>query len=245
MSELGTLKALKILQISLDRQIENSERINEPVIQNAVDYTLSQMISLISEITSNHPDLSKLVRVPALPKTRTGASTIFYFNSDLSVFSETAKIIADAQEDIIGSSQPIREDKIFITHGRNLVWRELQSYVEKDLGIPTIELSQQAYGGRSTLQKLKEESDTCRYAIVLMTGDDEMADGTSRARENVIHEIGYFQGKYGTDAVCIVYETGTSIPSNIDGLGRVQFPKDNVKAGFSDLHREIRNFFGK
>ena len=66
-----------------------------------------------------------------------------------------------------------------------------------------------------------------------------MDDGNYRSRENVMHEIGYFQAKFGLPNVCILYEKGTNIPSNIHGLTYISYPKDIVKATFGDLQKEL------
>jgi len=78
-----------------------------------------------------------------------------------------------------------------------------------------------------------------------MTGDDEVKLGAPRARENVLHEIGFFQGKYGLENVCLLYEEGTSIPSNIHGLVYIPFPKALVKASFGVLARELKAALSK
>jgi predicted nucleotide-binding protein len=76
--------------------------------------------------------------------------------------------------------------------------------------------------------------------VIVMTGDDTDVDGNARARENVLHEIGYFQAKFGLSAVCLLHEEGTNIPSNIHGLVYVPFPKGYVSATFGLLHRELK-----
>lgn len=133
--------------------------------------------------------------------------------------------------------------KIFITHGRANDWNEVQSFIERDLVLPTIELAQEANRGRTILQKLDEESSKCSFAVIVMTGDDQDSDGNFRARENVMHEIGYFQGKFGLSAVCLLHEEGTSIPSNIHGLVYIPFPKGYVSATFGTLMRELKAFY--
>ena len=135
--------------------------------------------------------------------------------------------------------------RIFISHGRSSDWREVQAYIEKDLNIETLELAQRPNQGRTVLQKLKEESDKCCFAVVLMTGDDDLGGGAPRARENVLHEIGFFQGKFGLDNVCLLYEEGTNIPSNIHGLVYIPFPKGLVSAGFGVLARELKATLSK
>lgn len=134
--------------------------------------------------------------------------------------------------------------RIFISHGRSAEWYKVQAYIERDIKIPTLELAQEANQGRTILQKLNEESEKCSYAVIVMTGDDEQGK-SRRARENVMHEIGFFQGKYGLQNVCLLYEEGTSIPSNIHGLVYIPFPKEYVDATFGVMRREIETIFNK
>lgn len=133
--------------------------------------------------------------------------------------------------------------RIFISHGSSKDWMQVQNYIEKDLEIDTLELAQEPNKGRTVLQKLNEESDKCSYAVVVMTGDDVISDGEIRARENVMHEIGFFQGKYGLEKVCLLYEEGTKIPSNIHGLVYVPFRQNIINATFGSLSRELKVFF--
>ncbi|TGL86668.1 DNA-binding protein [Leptospira congkakensis] len=130
--------------------------------------------------------------------------------------------------------------KIFISHGKSKDWIELQNFLTHQSRLETIELSQQANLGRTILQKLNEESKKCNYAIIVMSGDDTDPDGKAKARENVIHEIGFFQGTYGLDRVCILYEEGTSIPSNISGVVYIPYKHDEIKNTFLDLQKELK-----
>ena len=143
----------------------------------------------------------------------------------------------------VPTNSPKRERRIFISHGTPPDWREVQDFIEKDLSIQTLELAQEPNRGRTVLQKLAEESDRCSYAVVVMTGDDTVEEGPLRARENVMHEIGYFQGKFGLANVCLLHEEGVSIPSNIHGLVYIPFPRDMVRAAFGELGRELGTVF--
>ena len=134
--------------------------------------------------------------------------------------------------------------RVFVSHGQASDWREVQAYIEKDIEIPTLELEQQPNLGRTVLQKLEQETYSCTSAVIVMTGDDTDSDGNPRARENVLHEIGYLQAKYGLSAVCLLHEEDTSIPSNIHGLVYIPFPKGHVRATFGALTRELKSFYG-
>jgi hypothetical protein len=137
-----------------------------------------------------------------------------------------------------------RMHRVFISHGRASAWREVQAFIEKDLGLQTLELAQEPNQGRTVLAKLWEASDQCDSAVIVMTADDLDATGQPRAREkNVIHEIGFFQGKYGLDRICLLHEEGTNIPSNIQGLVYAPFPHDFVSASFGLLMRELRAMY--
>ena len=75
-------------------------------------------------------------------------------------------------------------------------------------------------------------------AFLVMTAEDEQADGKLRARENVVHEAGLFQGKLGFEKAIVLLEDGCEEFSNIQGLGQIRFPKGNIKTAFEDI-REV------
>jgi hypothetical protein len=139
-------------------------------------------------------------------------------------------------EKVQNESLPFR---VFISHGRSKEWFKVQAYLERDLATRTLELAQEANQGRTVLQKLNEEALKCSYAVIVMTGED-ISENQIRARENVMHEIGFFQGKYGLENIALLHEEGVNIPSNIHGLVYIPFPKDTVEATFGALLREIK-----
>jgi len=72
-----------------------------------------------------------------------------------------------------------------------------------------------------------------------MTKDDVQEDAGVRARQNVVHEIGFFQGKYGRQNVVLLAERGVEIFSNISGILRIEFDADHFEAVFDQLRLEI------
>jgi predicted nucleotide-binding protein len=68
-----------------------------------------------------------------------------------------------------------------------------------------------------------------------MTAEDEQADGKVRARENVVHEVGLFQGRIGFSRAIVLIEEGCEEFSNIHGLGQLRFPKGNISAKFEEI----------
>lgn len=133
------------------------------------------------------------------------------------------------------------EFKIFITHGRSELWKDVARYIEKDLNVNTVELSEAPNRGRTIIQKLDEESDDCHFAIVILSAEDEMSSGSLRARQNVVHEIGFFQGKFGLDKVVFLKEEGVEWFSNIEGVVYEEFNKGYIRSTFPRIQKEIEH----
>ena len=65
--------------------------------------------------------------------------------------------------------------------------------------------------------------------------EDETADGNIRARQNVIHELGKFQERFGNNKTIVLAEKGSELPSNISGIIYVGFEPGHIKATFGDI----------
>ena len=84
--------------------------------------------------------------------------------------------------------------KIFIGHGGSDIWLFLKNFIVDRLELEYEEFNRISAAGKATSDRLKEMLEACRIAFLIMTGEDEQADGSLRARENVVHEVGLFQG---------------------------------------------------
>ena len=124
---------------------------------------------------------------------------------------------------------------IFIGHGRSLVWRELKDFLEDRLGLSVDEFNRVPVAGIATSTRLSEMLDAAAFAFLVMTAEDEQTDGTLRARENVVHEVGLFQGRLGFARAIVLVEDECKEFSNIHGLGQIRFPAGNIAAKFEDI----------
>jgi predicted nucleotide-binding protein len=70
--------------------------------------------------------------------------------------------------------------------------------------------------------------DEAGFAFLVLTGEDLGEAGESRPRENVIHEVGLFQGRLGFNRAIVLQEDGCSTFSNIHGLTVIRFRKDDL-----------------
>jgi predicted nucleotide-binding protein len=128
---------------------------------------------------------------------------------------------------------------VFIGHGRSLLWRELKDFVDVRLRLPWDEFNRVPVAGVTNIARLSEMLDAAAIAFLLVTGEDELKDGTMQARMNVVHEAGLFQGKLGFTKAIILLEEGCEEFSNIQGLGQIRFPKGNIQAAFEEIRRVL------
>lgn len=125
--------------------------------------------------------------------------------------------------------------RIFIGHGRSLVWRELKDFLTERLGLTYEEFNRVSAAGVGTQERLSEALDQCSFAFVVLTAEDEQSDGSFRARENAVHEVGLCQGRYGFRRGIVVLESGCNEFSNIAGLGQVRFERANIRSCFEEI----------
>ncbi|MGM5028985.1 TIR domain-containing protein [Tardiphaga sp. 862_B3_N4_1] len=126
---------------------------------------------------------------------------------------------------------------VFIGHGRSSAWRELKDFVQDRLGLPWDEFNRVPVAGVTNIARLSEMLNDAAIALLVMTPEDEMADGAYQARMNVVHEAGLFQGRLGFSKAIILLEEGCEEFSNIQGLGQIRFPKGNIGAAFEEIRR--------
>lgn len=114
-------------------------------------------------------------------------------------------------------------DKVLIVHGRNEAAKEGIARFLTKLGLEVVLMDEQAARGRTLIEKL-EACSSAAFAVVLMTRDDigalasEPQDSRLRARQNVIFELGFSIAKLTRQRVCVLYEKGVELPSDLGGV---------------------------
>lgn len=129
--------------------------------------------------------------------------------------------------------------KVFIGHGRSPVWRELKDFIFERLGLPWDEFNREVVAGLTTLERLSQMLGDASFAFLIMTAEDEHTDLSLHARENVIHEVGLFQGRLGSPKAIILLEEDCNEFSNIIGLSQIRFPKGHISTVFEEIRRVL------
>ena len=138
------------------------------------------------------------------------------------------------------ASSPI---KIFIGHGHDSQWRDLKDHLHDMHGFDVIAYEIGPRAGLSVKEVIEDMLHTSSFALLVLTGEDIHTDGTYHARENVIHEVGLFQGKLNFRKAIVLLEDGVSEFSNILGINQIRFSKGNIKETFGDILATIKREF--
>jgi len=129
--------------------------------------------------------------------------------------------------------------RIFIGHGRSTAWKDLRDLLRDRLGLDWEEFNRDSAAGLATTERLNEMLDRSCFAFLVMTSEDEHSDGSKHARENVIHEMGLFQGRLGFKRAIVLLEEGCKEFSNIHGLTQIRFPPGNIEAKSEDIRKVL------
>lgn len=150
----------------------------------------------------------------------------------IALLEQAVQSLVERQEDLAGSSvkevataaREVSEfsRRIFLVHGRDGEPRETVARFLGQLGLEAVILHEQANKGRALITKFREVAADIGFAIVLMTPDDVggIRDGEqqSRARQNVIFELGFFIGALGPDRVAALVSPQVERPSDFEGV---------------------------
>lgn len=147
------------------------------------------------------------------------------------------------------NSHPVRKNGIFLSHGRNeSATNKISKFVTESLNQKISVFEEQSKVGLTLMENLEHILLGCSKAIIIMTKEDEQKDGKMRARQNVIHELGFCQEKYGRDNVLALVEEGIELPSNFKGTLYKEFIIVNngshYEVNIEPCYELIRRFVG-
>lgn len=134
---------------------------------------------------------------------------------------------------------PLLGNRVFIGHGRSPLWRELKDFILDRMKLPWDEFNREPVAGLATSERLQAMMSQAGFAFLVMTAEEEHADGTLHARMNVVHEVGLLQGRLGLRRAIVLLEEGCAEFSNIVGLSQIRFPPGDIGARFEEIRRVL------
>lgn len=125
--------------------------------------------------------------------------------------------------------------RVFIGHGHSDDWKAIAAFVSNELGLVVEEYEKEPVVGHTVTARLEQMLATSSLAIIVMSPEDEQKGETLRARQNVVHEVGLFQGRLGFNRVIPVRHGNCEVFSNLSGINEIQYESDNWDAVFAKI----------
>jgi len=139
---------------------------------------------------------------------------------------------------------PPPKPRIFIGHGNSKQWRDLKDHLHDKHGYDVEAYEIGARAGHAIRDILEDMLSKSSFALLVLTGEDRDEKGNLRARQNVIHELGLFQGKLGFARAIIILEEETEECSNIHGIHQIRYGKENIKETYGEILATLKREFG-
>ncbi|MGJ4999457.1 TIR domain-containing protein [Bradyrhizobium sp. HKCCYLS3077] len=171
-------------------------------------------------------DLEKLIKELAAP-------FILDHSHEAATNTESSKARKGSKKE--SRSRVMRRTRAFIGHGHSPSWLVLKNFLVERLGLEVDEFNRVPVAGRSTAERLTEMMESAAIAFLVLSAEDETSDNKILARQNVVHELGLFQGRLGFTRAIVLLEEGCEEFSNIHGIGQIRFPKGKIQAIFEEI----------
>ncbi|TLD85062.1 hypothetical protein LS70_000450 [Helicobacter sp. MIT 11-5569] len=132
------------------------------------------------------------------------------------------------------------DKQLFIVYGHDKIAKEQLEHILEKLSIQTNQITNNT--GTTIIEALESKISCVNAGVILLTPDDismskkdyddhkDNFEGYihERARQNVILEMGMIMAKLGRENTIILNKKGVEIPSDIEGVFRLEF-KENPK----------------
>ena len=167
------------------------------------------------------------------------ATITIHTNGNVQVQGKNKEKVELEINKILGKEKTCENNKqLFIVYGHDKIAKEQLEHILEKLDIQTNQITNNT--GMTIIEALEKEISCVHAGIVLLTPDDislskkdyeEHKDNIegyihTRARQNVILEMGMIMAKLGRKNTIILSKGEVEIPSDIDGVFRLQF-KEN------------------
>lgn len=149
------------------------------------------------------------------------------------------------QLDQLNTLAQLEKPVIFIGHGRSDQWRELRDHLRDLHGYPIEAYEAGTRAGHTIRDILEEMASNSSFALLVLTAEDMTQDSSMRARQNVIHETGLFQGRLGFSRAIMLIEEGVEEFSNVAGVQYIRFAPGRIREAFGDVLATIGREFGR
>ncbi|GAB3806488.1 TIR domain-containing protein [Micromonospora zhanjiangensis] len=195
----------------------------------------------------NRAAITAIVAELGLPTIRTGQP--LSYEIVIGDTGDDGQLTVDLREVAPASPPPSKNreaPQIFIGHGGvSHEWRVLKDQLKDHHDYDVFSWESDVRAGRHVAEVIAEMLDRANFALLVHSGEDEMQDGARRARQNVIHETGLFQGKLGLRRTLLLREEACEPFSNVAGIIEIKYSKGSIQEACGPVLAAIRKEFGE
>lgn len=227
----------EVKYLTLSVQHNDSEWKYDSIIEFLADYRNYQrgaMLHLYGEFFSlNIFATADYTQIAVQGETRENVESIF------SIFEAACESCKISMPKHAVPQPPI----VFIGHGHSEQWRDLKDHLQDKHGYQIEAYESGARAGHTIRDILEDMVTKSSFAILVLSAEDEQPDGKYRARQNIIHEAGLFQGHLGFSRAIMLLEEGVEEFSNVQGVQYIPFSKGNIKETYGEVLATLRREF--
>ncbi|NEQ47819.1 MAG: hypothetical protein F6K00_31545 [Leptolyngbya sp. SIOISBB] len=154
-----------------------------------------------------------------------------------SLIDEIASFPHIQSDDISSTDKP---QSVFIGHGHSPLWAIVEHHLRETHALNCEIWENQSRTSQHVVNILNQMLNVATFAVIIATADDETKEGLPRARQNVLHEIGLFQGRLGFNRVVLMMQENIEEFSNMAGLQVIRFSDNHIEQGFYELDSVLR-----
>lgn len=136
------------------------------------------------------------------------------------------------------TQRPTGVSRVFVGHGRSSLYLEVRDFLRHELKLDVDYFEGEERSGYFNHEIITQMLEAASFAVIVLTADDEVEDGF-RARQNVVHEVGLFQGRLGFRRVALLRQSEVAEWSNLHGLQELRFIGQDIKDKFYGLSKML------
>ncbi|AMP89078.1 TIR domain-containing protein [Legionella pneumophila] len=229
-----------VFSVSFDNEEWEYDSFDEYVSDYNKDCSRSSLLLIFQDEKSTNRDVFNLnfdedrTRISFESNSRDQIIKIF------NIFEENAKssLLPESKNNNIIKDELV----VYIGHGHDQDWKIVKEELQDKHNIKIEAYETGARAGHTIRDVLEDMSNKSHFAILVFTGEDVQKDDKIRARQNIIHEAGLFQGRLGFNKAVIVMKENVEMPSNLDGIQQIRYT-DNIKETISEILATISREF--
>jgi predicted nucleotide-binding protein len=224
----------------LQLELENQQQLIAVAVASATSKEVGRYLETATRAAEAHRDIGR--RMAALGILDGGVEEMARNMDRMGDMVEEFAAAAQRMSQADLKYMPLLGDRVFLIHGHAPDYEAVKEMLtELGFGDRVTVLKEEPNRGQTVLEKFITHAGRACMAVALVTPDDVVSEGAAshrQARPNVLFELGWFIGRFGSEKVCLLVRRGTPLPSDMGGVLTLEYDSD-VRAIEPELRREI------